>query len=499
MRELGVNQPLRSPKVTCPQCQAVLSVPNSAIGSEVTCSDCLEDFVATVSDEQLPTQSESAPELSDDGALNRLLNPTSEKPSSDLGTIRLDDDSPDENYIRKKVKVLESNYEFTTACMLCGTRVDVNDSLIGKKVKCPDCHSPIEVRTPSPEKRRAPFHVEPKPGEDDEFRIADLPVSTTVTSPYHSIANDLMAAAESEVAASNAADRRPAPPQRLREPGLDSLKRAEESASEVEDQDRPPLPAAPFRTGVLKFLIDPLTVARLIVLALALFTELAAVQAAVVSAEGGPIAQFISVVARMGAVVLGILLAVNLAVSLLGILSDTANGKDNIESWPDVNFLDWIGESLYVFSALFLAVLPGAATAQLTHLLGMPVSVFWTIMVVGCGIGITTLFPFILVSMLEAGSPILPVSQPISQSLRLARGSWIVFTMASGCLVVAGCALCAVRLLSPDYTVLNLIVAILLVLVIALYFRLVGRLTWCCDEAVLAEQLRLEETVDGQE
>ncbi len=499
-----MNQQPRTPKVTCPQCQAVLSIPASAIGSTITCSDCLEDFVATVRSEPTPEQSGQEPSsqsgtLGDSAALNRVLNPSVDAATDELGAIRLDDDPTDDGYVRKKVKVLERDYEFSAACMLCGSRIDLNDSLIGKKVKCPDCHSPIEVREPPPDKRRAPFHAEPTSNEDDDFNFADGHDTPPVASPYHSIANDLMASAESEVAASNAKSPAHVAPQVRRDPALDALKRAEESADEIAEQDREPLPSSPFTTRVLKFLVDPLTIARLLVLAFALFIELAAVQSAIVEAEGGAIAQFISVIARMVAVVVGLVFIVNLSVSLLGILSDTANGQDNIESWPDVNFLDWIGESLYVFSALFLAVLPGCAIAQASNIVGLPSAVFWLLAVTGSGIGITCLFPFILISMLEAASPVMPFSQPINQSLRLARGSWIVFTLLAGCVVTAGVALCAVRLLVPDYAILNFIVAVLLIVVIAVYFRLLGRLTWCCDEAVLAEHIRLEETVDEQE
>ncbi len=499
-----MNQPTQSPKVQCPQCQAVLSVPNSALGSTITCSDCLEDFVATALGGHTPepqsgrsTAPVTPPE--DAAALSRVLNPPAGEASDDLGAIRLDDDAEDEGYVRKKVKVLKRDYEFSQSCMPCGSRIDLNDSQIGKKVKCHDCHSPIEVREPSPENRRAPFHAEPALHDDDDFNFADGDDTPAVASPYHSIANDLMASAETEVAASNASAPTPAAPQVPPNPTLDALKRAEESADEIAEQDRPPLPPSPFTTRVFKFLIDPLTIARLLVLAFALFIELAAVQAAVVEAEGGPIAQFLSVIARMVAVVVGLIFALNLSVSLLGILSDTANGQDNIESWPDVNFLDWMGEALYVFSALFLAVLPGCAFAQALYMVGLPSAVFWVFAIVGSGIGITCLFPFVLVSMLEAGSPIMPFSQPINQSLRLARGSWIVFTMIAGCVVTAGAGLCAVRLFVPNYLILNLIVAVLLTVVMAVYFRLVGRLTWCCDEAVLAEHIRLEEAAELQE
>lgn len=185
------------------------------------------------------------------------------------------------------------------------------------------------------------------------------------SSPFHSIANDLIANAEKEVAKET-----PIAPRKQQIPALDALQRAEDSQKATDEQERPNLPAAPFRTGVLKFLIDPLTIARLLVLGLVFFVELEAIQASITTAEGGPQAQFMSVLSRMFAITLGAVFVTNLSVSLLGILQDTANGKDAIESWPDVNFLDWLGEALYVFSGLFMAVFPACALAKVVSLVG---------------------------------------------------------------------------------------------------------------------------------
>jgi hypothetical protein len=465
----------------------------------ITCPDCLEDFVAKPV--TMPTSgatSAKKPDAdspdTDDDALQRLLNPSLATSHAELETIRLEDDLSSDVYPTAKKQVLESDYEFSVTCAICGTRLDVNDSLIGKKIKCPDCHSAVEVRTPHPDKRRDPIHVKPAALDDDDFGLSNATEPEALSSPYHSIANDLLAKAESEVARES-----PTAPRLQRTAATDALQRAEEALDEADEQERPKLPAAPFRTGVLKFLLDPLTIARLIVLALVLFVELGAIQSAISSAEGGAQSQFVSVLFRMFAIPVGVVLATNLAVSLLGILQDTANGKDAIESWPDVNFLDWIGEAFYVFSGLFIAVFPACVVAKLLGLLGASASSFWLVCAVGSSVGILFLFPFALVSMLESASPIVPVSQPITRSLRLAPGSWLVFTLLSSLLLGVGLCLVAVRVLWPNYAVMNFMVALLLILLLAVYFRLLGRLTWCCDEAVLAEEIRLEEAAEANE
>ncbi|MCA9123390.1 MAG: hypothetical protein H6822_10915 [Planctomycetaceae bacterium] len=486
-----MNQPPSAIQVSCPQCQATLSFPRAAAHTTVTCSNCLEDFVATPTTET--SSSAVGSSGGDDDALRRLLNPHFDRSSADSEKIRLDGDLDSDEYpVKKKVRVLESGYEFSVTCMVCGTRLDVNDALIGKKVKCPDCHSGIEVRTPPPDRRRAPVHPTESARDDDDYGLSAAANPAVASSPFHSIANDLIANAEKEVAKET-----PIAPRKQQIPALDALQRAEDSQKATDEQERPNLPAAPFRTGVLKFLIDPLTIARLLVLGLVFFVELEAIQASITTAEGGPQAQFMSVLSRMFAITLGAVFVTNLSVSLLGILQDTANGKDAIESWPDVNFLDWLGEALYVFSGLFMAVFPACALAKVVSLVGAPDVVFWAISIGGSSLGILILFPFLLVSMLESGSPIMPVSQPILRSLRLARSSWVAFTMLSVLVIGAGLCLGAVRVLWSDSAMMNLLVAVLWIVVVALYFRLLGRLTWCCDEAVLAEDIRLEQTSEA--
>jgi len=98
--------------------------------------------------------------------------------------------------------------------------------------------------------------------------------------------------------------------------------------------------------------------------------------------------------------------------------------------------------------------------AKVVSLIGAPDSLFWLVGFVGSFVGILFFFPFVLVSMLESASPIVPVSQPIIRSLSLARGSWLVFTLLSSLVVGSGLGLVAVRGLWPDYAVMNFAIAV---------------------------------------
>ena len=47
----------------------------------------------------------------------------------------------------------------------------------------------------------------------------------------------------------------------------------------------------------------------------------------------------------------------------LAVVRDTAAGCDEIQSWPDLAFLDWITEPFYVFNSICVGLLPGIGFA----------------------------------------------------------------------------------------------------------------------------------------
>ena len=170
------------------------------------------------------------------------------------------------------------------------------------------------------------------------------------------------------------------------------------------------------------------------------------------------------------------------SVMLLAILQDTSLGRDVIESWPQGFFMDWLFEGLYVGVALFLGVLPGVLVSQIVLCAGGATSVYAVAFAVCCAVTLLVLFPVLLLSLLEAGSPLIPISGPIWRSLSAARPRWVQFYALSVVLAAAGLViLLGFRRggLLLDFLVLFLVTALSMI-----YFRLLGRLAWCCREAV---------------
>jgi hypothetical protein len=466
----------------------------------MTCSDCITEFVVEADSQPPANAPHDEPSLtssaSDQGALRRLLNPALEDPPPGEDRIRLDD-GPELYESPKKQPVLETDYEFSLNCHICGTRMHLDDSYVGKKIKCPDCHTHLDVREPPPGSRTE--KAETPPARDgDELNLAAAPIETAAPDLYRSIADDLLQQAAEEVATETSTSSGARP-----DPAQDALHEANLEADE-EERETPKLPKAPFRTGIIKFLLEPTTPVMLLFLSLGLWIELGVVQYAIETASGEGIQQIISVLFRMVAVTLGVLYAAALSVSMLGIMQDTSGGLDRIESWPDANFLEWIVESVFIASALFMSVFPAAVAAKVASLLGASDVVFWTITCVGGAVGVIVAFPFLLLSMLEAGSMFAPFSWPMFRSLWLAARSWVTFLILSaGFATGLGC-LAFARFAWRDSIFGNAILAALLVLVSAFYFRFLGRLAWCCEDAVSeadsdAEQAAPEEEIAAEQ
>jgi hypothetical protein len=106
------------------------------------------------------------------------------------------------------------------------------------------------------------------------------------------------------------------------------------------------------------------------------------------------------------------------------------------------------------------------------------------------------LFPILFLSMLEANSPFWPFSAPVWRSLLSHWWAWGKFFLLSTVLfaaVVGGALLCVVEV----SFLLGFVVAFVTVAILMIYFRLLGRLAWCCSEE--AQQTGREEGEASEE
>jgi hypothetical protein len=180
------------------------------------------------------------------------------------------------------------------------------------------------------------------------------------------------------------------------------------------------------------------------------------------------------------AAVLSVMWVVALSAFGLAILRDTAAGNDEVYNWPGPVWLDWMGDALYVFNA---AVLSAIAGLGIGWLLGLDIAGT----ALAASVSLVLFFPVVLLSMLEKDSPLLPVSRPTWRSMAAAPGAWAMFYAFSlGILavtLVAGWFVWRIGESLSLHLVVMFTISVLLVAVLLIHFRLLGRLALFCSLA----------------
>ena len=174
----------------------------------------------------------------------------------------------------------------------------------------------------------------------------------------------------------------------------------------------------------------------------------------------------------------------------LAVARDTANGSDQIHTWPGPIFIDWILDPLYMFNALCLGALPGTGLAWLLSQYGFFGSAL-------APAGLFFFFPIVMLSMLETNSPFGAVSMPVWRTFVKAFMGWAKFYLATAILLTA--APVAVAALSNINYLGTVIAGTTLALAWLIYFRLLGRLAWYCSEHSAVEEDEEAEEIEEEE
>lgn len=200
---------------------------------------------------------------------------------------------------------------------------------------------------------------------------------------------------------------------------------------------------------------------------------------------GSPVSLFFAMVIGIGAGVFGLLLFAAASAYLLAILQESAEGADRIENWPEAALLDWIFQCLNIVIAMSLALMAGTVVDRLLDHTGRH-------LVPGAVLGLLGVFPIALLSVLESGSPFLPISMPVLHSLRYAWRGWAVFYVETVILVPGAIAASVFALVRGGLWAI-VPAATLLVATCLIYFRLLGRLAWYCAETARRLDAEAEE------
>ena len=493
--------------VTCPTCNTRIHAAADQLGQAINCPDCDTQTFVLPPEPSEPKSQETAPnDAVDEYAL-----------------------ADEVEHAPGEVLPAEQTF-FPVHCPTCNTLMKFSEEQVGQQAVCPDCLVPLTV-PPAPEGRverdtaderagrTGRYSVEERPpgsAGDREYILAVCPVCSTRLHPtFDQVGRQIVCPdCEKPFVVQPPKQRPPArrakaydPDEAAKAPRMrfvDDYRRlgkdGEISAAEQPEPvgrtrlRRSNVPDRPLLSGVFTFPFYPGCWPRWIGLSAWLMAAMYLLQIAAAFHAGNAAERFIAVMGTAFAFMIGVFASAVAMVHGMSILRETAVGQDEVEDWPDAMFLDWIGECFYVLVAVSVAVLPGVG---LFGLLGQYTGE------AGTSIVLVTMFlftPIILISMLEKNSPLSILSWPVVRSLGYCWWAWIKFFLITFLLFgVAGfssiAALRHIPYLGAALAVMVMMAAMMI------YFRLMGRLAWCCQRKSELDNLAAEddENEDGEE
>jgi DNA-directed RNA polymerase subunit M/transcription elongation factor TFIIS len=345
---------------------------------------------------------------------------------------------------------------FAVKCPTCDTLVYVTADEIGQQKTCPDCFSIVEVTQPRPKPRRVNEVVDAD-YEGHTFKLSE-PVSLDI---YHRTERGL-------------------DPKTL---GEEALRKAEQAYDERKKGEAE-LPEIPLWDGLFRFLPHLSIVGRLVLAAALLGGAAKLAMAAVVLAGAGHAAAVLALILTFFVIALFGVACTFTFCTCLWILQESANGHDEITDWPELlQLLEWPLEALPAALAVFYAILPGLGVFLLAGVLGMPASTRWIFLLVS----LYLFLPITQLSLLESDSLTMPASPAILGSLSKDFLLWAtLYLMTFAIALLVALTLSLTRITTP--TVVVMLLAVVWVLGIFLYYRLLGRVAWACQVRLLRQR-----------
>ena len=417
--------------------------------------------------------------------------------------------------------------EVAVVCFLCKTRMYAPIEKIGETIQCPDCHSLNEVKAPKgppPKKHTGPTlddtpdygldHPGDRPAyrplvaaRDEYAALAEFDPAQRPAGWSHPQAGGQAAVAQQTAADDDDDDNveikiaapverieikpeiKPLPPPDPQEDLYDGKYDDGLIGDKIDRSSPDAWKKAPLVVGILGFLFYTSTLPRLVLYSLGLVVAVNLTHAAIrLGISDNASEQVLGIVCSGLAVVSLFLWVVSFAAVLLTIVQETANGGDNVEGYPDWNFLDWIASAIYFPAAAFLAGLPGSFFTVV--MLGIGLDPTYGAFAAGAPLVISwiALFPVVLFSMLAEGSVLMPYSAATIRSMKEASEGWVFFYMYAMLIGILGSVFLAMA--GIPFIIANSFGCVGLVLIAVLYCRLLGRLMWYSSEKLLKlEQL----------
>jgi DNA-directed RNA polymerase subunit RPC12/RpoP len=425
--------------VTCNLCHTRMYATLEQVGRTITCPDCGGSAVVLppVAPVPKPAASQIAPDVY----------PLCEEASPTSGGRRADD--------APTIRVV---------CGRCHTMMYAPEDQAGRKIMCPDCGLSCVVPPPPPRRRETDVMA----SADDVYRLAQ---------PYRMQPQDAPPLPTSLPP--------PPPPPPVSEP-------REPARTESRFDlcgERPVLPRHPFLTGTFTFPFYPGALTRTAALAIwPMLTVVLCAGSFQLSNSGDPGGMFAGGITLAITLIMIIIWFTFASACSLAVVRDTASGCDDIHNWPDMAFVDWILEPLYLFIALCACLLAIGAISPLLKRCDLPIETV-------APTALFFLFPIVLLSMLENESPLGVISWPVCRTFWASFWGWAGFYLTTAALVAASAALVAAAL-AAGMVVGTIVTGAVESVAWLIYFRLLGRLAWYCTEHSVRPEIDAESDAD---
>ena len=356
----------------------------------------------------------------------------------------------------------DDDSEYRVKCKVCDSILFVKPSQAGSVIQCSDCHTRIKVPPPpsptKPKRRTGSSNAAAAAGNGDANRRQ--PDGGPSLGP--AIAGGALGGGVTfkGPAAPRAAD----PYQKSAAELLDEASRAEADEPE-EDYEVPDIKA--WLVGVLSIFADIGVIAHLCILAVA-----GSLIAAVINMMNHPILALLLM--PVGFVFGLIVLSCGLA-----ILESTANDNRSVEDWPSVDPGLWFENAWVTGVATLVSGLP--VYLMFSYLFGPRM-----VTVAATMASIYVFFPFVLLSILDAGSVFQPFSAEVARSVNRCQEPWggLYFTAA----IVFGLVFFAFVISGWLGAMIGSLVAITAAVAGTFtYFAMIGRLAYAIGQDVRSQ------------
>jgi len=392
-------------------------------GQSMICEECLE----TVEVPAAPATSNL-----DDTASQTATLPSPDPASAEQSTRqwKIQDPPSTQPDNQEADEVLPES--FAVICAVCSTRLYANKSQIGSRIPCPDCYSTTQVRSPKPVKKQPP-----KPAHNEPV-IPLGKMDHKDRDARKDVAEMALAAAEKEVHLEQ------------------DIIRERESKSRFEN--------------LFGFLLLPDILLRLVSFSLLMTLTIYLYRAADEYSAG--IMAALGLLLSIAGLVTGVIAFLTALPNCVVITIETANGNYEINDLPGINFMDGFGYTLYMLTTLLLCAVPYLVLSYLLDIGGSGNPLTQVLIQIVCA----CFFPLLLLSALEAQSPVLIWSPVILESIGDRASCWIEFWFTTALLLIIRQLLDSLVL---SYLPLQTLFSSTLTITVALiYFRAMGLLAW---------------------